>query len=80
MDAPGEKPTLEERIVPVLASQGHDCFWRPEFDGPPFCHGLIKRDARGARTHHLHLVEKGSPLWERLLFRDPLIARPEAAA
>jgi GrpB-like predicted nucleotidyltransferase (UPF0157 family) len=69
-----------ERIVPVLVSQGYDYFWRPEFDAPPFYHWFIRRDAGGARTHHLHMVEKDSPLWERLLFRDWLIARPEAAA
>ena len=33
------------------------------------------------RTHHLHLVPLGSPLWrERLAFRDALRADPEVAA
>ena len=35
----------------------------------------------GFRTHHLHLVPVGSPLWdERLRFRDALRNRPELAA
>lgn len=29
------------------------------------------------RTHHLHIVEADSDLWERLLFRDYLQSRPE---
>jgi len=33
------------------------------------------------RTHHLHLIPLGSPLWrERLAFRDALRADPEVAA
>jgi GrpB-like predicted nucleotidyltransferase (UPF0157 family) len=72
--------TARERIVPVLESQGYDYFWRPEFDGPPFYHWFIKRDARGARTHHIHMVEAVSRLWDRLLFRDHLIACPAIAA
>ncbi|MBE9190164.1 GrpB family protein [Gloeocapsopsis crepidinum LEGE 06123] len=31
------------------------------------------------RTHHLHLVEADSDLWERLLFRDYLRSHPEEA-
>jgi GrpB-like predicted nucleotidyltransferase (UPF0157 family) len=34
-----------------------------------------------ARTHHLHLIPVGSPLWaERLAFRDYLRGHPETAA
>jgi GrpB-like predicted nucleotidyltransferase (UPF0157 family) len=33
------------------------------------------------RTHHLHLVPIGSPLWaDRIAFRDYLRSHPEAAA
>ena len=31
----------------------------------------------GPRTHHLHMVEARSPLWERLRFRDYLRQHPE---
>ena len=48
---------------------------------PPFYAWFIKRDAAsGARTHHIHMVEGGFvEHWDRLLFRDYLIAHPEAA-
>lgn len=71
------------RIVPILTSQGYDYFWRPTLgdDEPPFYAWFIRRDARtGRRTHHIHMVEASfSGHWERLLFRDYLIAHPEAA-
>ncbi|WP_028313960.1 GrpB family protein [Desulfatibacillum aliphaticivorans] len=66
-------------IVPILRSLGYDYFWRPEFDKPPMYHWFIKRNEAGERTHHIHMVEADSRLWERLLFRDYLIQFPEAA-
>jgi len=79
-----EVADLEEtkrKIAPILEGQGYDYFWRPAFgdDGPPFYAWFIKRDAAGRRTHHIHMVEAESELWDRLLFRDYLIAQPEAA-
>jgi GrpB-like predicted nucleotidyltransferase (UPF0157 family) len=71
------------QIVPVLEAQGYDYFWRPTRgeDGPPFYAWFIKRDpASGARTHHIHMVEGSfTEHWDRLLFRDYLIAHPETA-
>lgn len=71
------------RIAPILESQGYDYFWRPTSgdDGPPFYAWFIRRDpATGERTHHIHMVERGfREHWDRLLFRDYLIAHPEVA-
>lgn len=71
------------RIVPILEAQGYDYLWRPTAgdDGPPFYAWFIKRDvATGRRTHHIHMVERGfTEHWDRLLFRDHLIAHPEIA-
>ncbi len=71
------------RIVPVLESQGYEYFWRPTHgdDGPPFYAWFIKRDPQtGTRTHHIHMVEADfHEHWDRLLFRDYLIAYPEVA-
>jgi GrpB-like predicted nucleotidyltransferase (UPF0157 family) len=71
------------RIAPVLESQGYDYFWRPTHgdDGPPFYAWFIKRDpGTGARTHHIHMVERQfSEHWDRLLFRDYLIEHPAVA-
>ncbi|HEV3162767.1 MAG TPA: GrpB family protein [Isosphaeraceae bacterium] len=67
-------------VVPILESQGYDYFWRPTLDDePPFYAWFIKRDARGIRTHHLHMVEAHFDHWENLLFRDYLIDHPEVA-
>ena len=72
-----------ERITPILESQGYDYFWRPTHgdDGPPWYAWFIKRDPRtDARTHHIHMVEADfGEHWDRLLFRDYLIARPDLA-
>ena len=66
--------------MPVLEDAGYDYFWRPEFDGPPFYAWFIKRSAERARTHHIHMVEASSKLWERLYFRDYLREFPDEAA
>lgn len=72
------------RIVPVLEAERYEYFWRPTHgeDGPPFYAWFIRRDpATGARTHHIHMVERGfSEHWDRLFFRDWLRARPDVAA
>jgi GrpB-like predicted nucleotidyltransferase (UPF0157 family) len=79
-----EVTSLEEtktRIVPVLEAQGYDYFWRPTWgdNTPPFYAWFIKRDHSGRRTHHIHMVEPDFEHWDRLLFRDYLIAHPEIA-
>jgi GrpB-like predicted nucleotidyltransferase (UPF0157 family) len=56
--------TLEYRYFPYRAEEMH---W--------FC-----KPSPAHRTHHLHLVPFGSPLWaDRLLFRDYLRRTPNAA-
>jgi len=70
------------RIAPILESQGYDYFWRPTVgdNTPPFYAWFIKRNANRIRTHHIHMVEATfHEHWERLRFRDYLIAHPEAA-
>ena len=74
-----------ERIAPILESQGYDYFWRPTSGDhtPPFYAWFIKRNAKGIRTHHLHMVEGTATFqqhWEALRFRDYLIAHSEVAA
>ena len=79
-----EVDSLEEtkaRIAPVLEAQGYDYFWRATHgeDGPPFYAWFIKRNSAGVRTHHIHMVESDFEHWDRLLFRDYLIADPGTA-
>jgi len=68
-------------VAPILEAQGYEYFWRPTHgdDGPPFYAWFIKRDPRGARTHHIHMVEHDFEHWNTLLFRDYLIAHPDVA-
>lgn len=63
---------VKKTIVPILRSFGYDYFWRPEIDRPPMYAWFIKRDASGKRTHHIHIVEADSKLWDRLYFRNYL--------
>lgn len=79
-----EVTNLEEtrqRIAPVLEAEGYDYFWRPSWgdDTPPFYAWFIKRDRDGNRTHHIHMVEAGFEIWDRLLFRDYLIVFSDVA-
>lgn len=71
----------KEHIVPILEDRGYDYFWRPSMgnDTPPFYAWFIRRDQNGSRTHHIHMVEADFEHWDRLLFRDYLIANPDVA-
>ncbi len=75
-----EVSSLEETqrvIVPLLEAEGYDYFWRT--DVSPSYAWFIKRDPEGKRTHHIHMVEADSKLWERLFFRDYLREFPDEA-
>ena len=65
------------QIVPLLESEGYDYFWRT--DSSPAYAWFIKRDSEGKRTHHIHMVEADSGLWDRLYFRDYLKEFPREA-
>ena len=72
-------------IAPILEAQGYDYFWRPTMgdDVPPWYAFFIKRDRGGTRTHHIHMMTRRPVFqvhWERLLFRDYLIANSAVAA
>jgi GrpB-like predicted nucleotidyltransferase (UPF0157 family) len=69
-------------IAPALEAKGYEYLWRPTQDdrGEPFYAWFIKRNERGERTHHLHMVEASfAEHWRRLHFRDYLIAHADAA-
>jgi len=68
----------QEQIVPILTGRGYEYFWRPTIgDEPPYYAWFIKRDNLGKRSHHIHMVEGNSPLWDRLYFRNYLREFPE---
>lgn len=78
-----EVRNLEEtkkQIVPILKKQGYEYFWRPSIGNkPPYYAWFIKRNKKGRRTHHIHMVEQDSILWDRLYFRDYLNDFPAEA-
>jgi GrpB-like predicted nucleotidyltransferase (UPF0157 family) len=61
---------IQTMVVPLLEAEGYEFFWRT--DTEPAYGWFIKRNAEGKRTHHIHMVEAESKLWERLYFRDYL--------
>ena len=73
---------VRDRIAPILEARGYEFFWRPTAAGESDIGyaWFIRRDAEGRRTHHVHMLERDSKDWERLLFRDYLIDHPAAAA
>jgi GrpB-like predicted nucleotidyltransferase (UPF0157 family) len=74
---------VKRHIVPHLAEEGYDYFWRPTAgsDTPPWYAWFIKRNGGGIRTHHIHMVEPDfREHWKRLLFRDYLRSHPQTAA
>jgi len=72
---------VKQIAVPILVSKGYDYFWRPTAgdDTPPWYAWFIRRNAQGVRTHHIHMVESDFEHWDRLLFRDYLIAHRSVA-
>lgn len=64
---------VKKEVVPVLTTVGYEYFWRPTIGNkPPYYAWFIKRNSKGKRTHHIHLVEVDSKLWDRIYFRDYL--------
>ncbi|MBS3778167.1 MAG: GrpB family protein [Candidatus Thermoplasmatota archaeon] len=78
-----EVNSLEEtkkNIVPILEAEGYEYLWRPTIGtDPPYYAWFIKRNSDGLRSHHIHMVESDSELWNRLLFRDYLRDFPAEA-
>jgi GrpB-like predicted nucleotidyltransferase (UPF0157 family) len=71
---------VRNRVAPQLEAEGYDYFWRPEPpDGPAMYAWFIKRNAQGQRTHHIHMVEATSRLWDGLCFRNYLLENPDVA-
>ena len=73
----GSLEETKKLIVPLLESEGYDYFWRTDTPSPYAW--FIKRDSEGKRTHHIHMVEADSKLWDRLYFRDYLSEFPDEA-
>lgn len=68
----------QECVIPLLGL-GYE--YGPEVEDTIPERRYFRKGPRGARTHHLHMVEIGSDFWARnLLFRDYLRAHPDEAS
>jgi GrpB-like predicted nucleotidyltransferase (UPF0157 family) len=67
-----------EHAIPPLEAMGYS-YWRenPKTDRLFLVKGLPPRADR--RTHHIHMTQTNSELWQRLLFRDYLRLHPVEA-
>jgi GrpB-like predicted nucleotidyltransferase (UPF0157 family) len=81
------KPIIDILIAVPSLAMAHDqaieplealgyLFWdeNPKTDRMFFVKGLPPYGTR--RTHHVHITEKSGELWQRLAFRDYLLAHP----
>jgi len=67
----------KQTVISPLEQLGY-AYWRdnPDPQRMFFVKGL---PPNSPRTHHLHIVESDSILWERLIFRDYLCQHPDEA-
>jgi GrpB-like predicted nucleotidyltransferase (UPF0157 family) len=71
---------VRREVVPIMQDLAYEFIWRPTMgERAPFYAWFIKRNARGERTFHVHVVEPDQASVDRLVFRDFLCAHPSAA-
>jgi GrpB-like predicted nucleotidyltransferase (UPF0157 family) len=71
---------VRREVVPIMEDLAYEFIWRPSMgEKTPFYAWFIKRNERGERTFHVHMVEPDQATADRLLFRDFLRAHPEVA-
>jgi GrpB-like predicted nucleotidyltransferase (UPF0157 family) len=72
---------VRREVVPIMKDLAYEFIWRPSIgEHGPFYAWFIKRNAKGERTVHVHMVEPDEASEDRLLFRDHLRAHPDDAA
>ena len=72
---------IKEEVVPRMEEIGYEFIWRPTMgDEAPFYAWFIKRDDRGERSVHVHMVESGQASVDRIIFRDFLREHPDEVA
>ena len=86
----GAKPVIDMLVGLRALADAADCIapvvglgyhYVPEFEDELPDRRFFRRDTNGQRSHHIHMVEVGSPFWlEHLRFRDYLRRQPEAVA
>ncbi len=71
---------VRREVVPIMQDLAYEFIWRPTMgEKAPFYAWFIKRNERGHRTFHVHMVEPDQASVDRLVFRDHLRKHPELA-
>jgi GrpB-like predicted nucleotidyltransferase (UPF0157 family) len=69
---------VRREVVPKMEAAGYEFIWRPTMgDDAPFYAWFIKRNDKGERSAHVHMVESGQASVDRIIFRDHLRENPE---
>jgi len=69
---------VKRDVAPRMEELGYEFIWRPTMgDDAPFYAWFIKRDDRGERSVHVHMVESGQASVDRIIFRDYLREHPD---
>lgn len=72
---------VRREVVPIMRELGYEYIWRPTMgEQAPFYAWFIRRNARGERTEHIHMVEPDAASEARLIFRDHLRVHPDDAS
>ncbi len=72
---------VRREVVPIMKDLGYEFIWRPSIgEQGPFYAWFIKRNTKGERMYHVHMVEPDTASEDRLLFRDHLRANGQDAA
>jgi GrpB-like predicted nucleotidyltransferase (UPF0157 family) len=68
---------VRREVVPIMKDLAYEFIWRPSIgEHGPFYAWFIKRNAKGERTFHVHMVEPDAASEDRILFRDHLRRHP----
>lgn len=71
---------VRREVVPIMQDLAYEFIWRPTMgEQAPFYAWFIKRNERGERTCHVHMVEPDQASVDRLVFRDFLRTHPDVA-
>ncbi|MBC8139939.1 MAG: GrpB family protein [Armatimonadetes bacterium] len=68
----------KDRLIPAVEPLGYS-YWRDD-PNPAKLYAVKGLPPNSPRTHHLHIVEPDSQMWEQLLFRDYLRLHNDEAA
>lgn len=80
IEIPKLTKALKSRIMEKMERLGYNFIWRTDLEVPymMFTKGYGKHGFSG-QTYHIHLAHKKHALWDRLYFRDYLIAHSGVA-